>query len=155
MKEQPCSVETTTTPTNCCVENKISTDVNHVEHEPEVGWKEGSNDDRLISGRIRNDKYTVHNVRDISFLSSQQDAISKAFEKAAQRVRAMNAVDHDATIQRKDNNVVPYSQWLSENRRKSEWSIGASPGSLSAAEESLLEEEDDDLELANNDDDGC
>jgi hypothetical protein len=86
------------------------------------------------SGTVKNtDIYQVENrhaTGNMTFLSSQKDAISKAFEKASQRVNAMNAVDF---IDKKEvTGVISYSE-RSVNRMNSDWSHGASPGSSSGS----------------------
>jgi hypothetical protein len=106
------------------MERRISMECNHVEHGMEEGnWARSS------SSRI-NDEHTASNVRDMAFLSSQKDVISKAFEKASQRARAMNTTD---LVKNEDIGMVSHSEWSGVNRINSEWSHGVSPGSLSGS----------------------
>jgi hypothetical protein len=119
------------------IERRISMTSDHAEHEREDCEEEpGSQSSNSKDHQTLN--LTV--TRDIHFMSSQKDIISKAFQKAAERAKAMNTVDSDA----KRMNDLSES---SENRSNSEWSHGVYLGSVSRSSVDIELDNDASLEF--------
>lgn len=119
--------------------NSLRTHQNHGKKELDSTTTAGNNDaiEQRVStiGRIRtNDGDAIYrhsnsrNFLTTTFLSSQSDVISKAFEKASQRARAMNEVDV-IKIEDDDGSIDTFCQRSGWYRMNSQWSNGASPGS--------------------------